>query len=89
MCDKEADLAYDLPETESKTQHQDTAMTELIFGSKNVNSDLKNDIREEAHGKDIVEYMKEKYDWTQEIFDSIDWRFHGKAYESLPTLAKI
>ena len=59
-CDKEADLAYALAETESTPQHQDTAMAELIFGTKTVNSDLKKAITEEAHGTDIIEHMKDK-----------------------------
>ena len=86
---KEANRVYNLVETESTPQHQITAMAELIFSSKTVNSNLKNAIKEEAHVKDIIEYMKDKYDWTQGFFDSIDWRSHGKAYASLPTLAQI
>ena len=41
------------------------------------------------HGKEIKNYMIEKYDWSNEIFNYIDWETMGECLEKVQGLCKV
>ena len=48
-----------------------------------VTTNMEEQIQREAHEKDLKRYIQNKYKWTDEYIDSINWKAVGQAKERL------
>jgi hypothetical protein len=58
------------------------AHAHLQFGISTVTYQYSLRLRNAEHDRITIPYLKQKYQWTDQVFDSINWDVHGKAVRS-------
>jgi hypothetical protein len=80
--------AQQLPPTECCIADSLNLSAELIINNKKVSSDLTTNIRSAYATPKLWEYYQDKFNWTQECIQSIDWTSHGNALNTLRSRQK-
>ena len=58
------------------------AHVHLQFGNSTVTYRYSQRLRNAEHDRITIPYLKQKYQWTDQVFDSINWEVHEKAVRS-------
>ncbi len=61
----------------------------VVIGGHLVNNDLYGTLKEDINGREMQHYLMVKYGWTEQIFESIDWKAHNKQLQSASLLKKV
>ena len=87
VCDKEATLQHN-KNTQLTIPIKPQAISITVQGT-NITSKNLNIIHSLTNSQNYVQYLKEKFNWDQETFDSIDWKSLTTFIQTLPLEKKV
>jgi hypothetical protein len=83
-CKSLLDIASQLQLQNTPIPKLDTQNAELVLNNNLISTMYQSSIREAFTQPDLWSYYSNKFNWTQECIDLIDWTSHGKALSYLP-----
>jgi hypothetical protein len=70
-------------QTHQRDQYQAVMAPTLLINKNRVSGDYTTALRDCTNKGEAMKYYQDKYEWTKEVVQSIDWRAHGKALSQL------
>ena len=65
------------------------AKAACIIHNRIENNSLYEVLRSQVHGRDLQMYLLQRYGWTAQIFDSIDWITHKREFTKISKLQRV
>ena len=89
MCDKAAGKITNVTPIDRPVHLSYYTKTDLIIDGEFITSNIKANIRSAFGTGPMREYLQEKWQWSDETIEDIDWEAHGRALHRLPNSARI